>query len=89
MKRWILAASIASIPLVCVAIYFYIEIQKAVCLQSYGIWSGLYQGCDLAIEEGYYALTISPIYAVTLAAIWLLLFLLISIVLKRFKFLNR
>jgi hypothetical protein len=89
MKRWILAASIASIPLVCVAIYFYMEIQKAVCLQSYGIWLGLYQGCDLAIEEGYYALTISPIYAVTLAAIWLLLFLLISIVLKRFKFLNR
>jgi hypothetical protein len=89
MKRWILAALIALIPLVCVVIYFYVVIQEAVCLQSGGIWSGLYQDCDLVIEEGFYALTISQIYAVMLAAIWLLLFLLISIALKHFKVLSK
>ncbi len=89
MKRWILAALIALTPLVCVVIYYYVAIQKAVCLQSGGIWSGLFQGCDLVIEEGFYALTISPINAVMLAAIWLLPFLLISIALKYFKVLSK
>ncbi len=85
MRRWILSVVIALAPIVCVVIYFYRAIQQAVCLDSGGIWSGLYQGCDLVIDEGYYSLTISPISAVIFAVIWLLLFFLISIVLKRFQ----
>ncbi|EGG93795.1 hypothetical protein IMCC1989_734 [gamma proteobacterium IMCC1989] len=45
---------------------------------------GLYQGCDVAIDEGHYALTISPVSAMILVAVWLLLFWLVSVVLKRF-----
>lgn len=88
MKRLILSAVISLIPMVCWCLYLNMVIQRAVCIESGGLWLGLYQGCDLVVDEGFYSLTISPISAAILVGIWLSLVALISLVLKRFKVLG-
>jgi ABC-type multidrug transport system permease subunit len=89
MKKWVFSALISLIPIVCLLAYFSRAIQQAACLDSGGIWLGLYQGCDLPIEQGYYHLTISPISAVIFLAVWLFLIFLISIVLKHISNLSK
>ena len=84
MRKWVLSALISLVPLVCLLVYFNRVIQRAVCLDSGGLWLGLYQGCDVPIEQGYYHLTISPISAIIFLIVWALLIFLISIALKRF-----
>ena len=85
MRRWILSVLLSLIPVVYLLFYFYGNIQHAVCLSSGGKWLGIYRGCDLAIDQGFYSLTISPFFAVIFAAFWLLLALLIYLVLKHFR----
>jgi len=89
MKKWMFSVLISLIPIVCLLAYFSRVIQQATCLDSGGIWLGLYQGCDLPIEPGYYHLTISPISAVIFFAVWFLLIFLISIVLKHISNLRK
>jgi len=89
MRKWALSAVITLIPIVCLLVYFYSAIQRAVCLESVGLWLGLYKGCDLVLDEGYYSLTISPISVAIFVVVWLLVVWLVSLVLKRFQVFNK
>jgi len=89
MRKWVFSVLISLVPIVCLLAYFSRVIQRAVCLDSGGLWLGLYQGCDLPIEQGYYSFTINPISAVIFLAVWFLLIFLISIVLKRLSGLSK
>lgn len=83
MKRWMLSVVISLIPIVCVLFYYYRVIKQAVCLESGGLWLGFFQGCDLTFDEGYYSLSVSPVSAVILVAIWAVLVWVVSLVFKR------
>jgi uncharacterized membrane protein len=83
MRKWVFSVLISLIPIVCLFTYFSRAIQRAVCLDSGGLWLGLYQGCDFPIEQGYYYLTVSPVSAAIFLAVWFLLIFFISIILKR------
>ena len=88
MKRWILSIVISLIPIFCLVFYFYKVLQEAVCINSAGFWLGFYQGCDLEIGGGFYAINISPITAVLYTVAWLALIWIVNLVLKRFQVLN-
>ena len=85
IKRWILSIVLSLVPVIGIFGYYYLEIQKAVCLSSEGVWLGFYEGCDVPIGSGFYAITIHPTEMVTALVIWGALLALIYFLLGRFQ----
>lgn len=84
--KWIVSASLSSVFTFSMLIYLYQLTKKDICLDSGGQWLGFFQGCNGAVDEGYYA--ISPIAIVILVIFWIFLTWIISYIYAYFRKVN-
>lgn len=84
-KRWVLSIVLSLTPIIGFVGYYYLEIQKAVCLSSSGVWLNFYEGCEIPLDSGFYVITIPPSVMLATIVIWGALIVLIYFLLGRFQ----
>jgi hypothetical protein len=82
LKRLALAFSISFFPLGLFVLYIYLSVSKGTCISSGGAWLGMFEGCDILIDEGFYAMYISPMYFVFFMVVFLVLMVASNLFLK-------
>jgi protein-S-isoprenylcysteine O-methyltransferase Ste14 len=81
LKR--LALSISLLPLVLFVLYIYLSVFEAICISYGGAWLGVFEGCDILIDEGFYAMHISPMYFFVFIVLFLVLMVASNLFLKK------
>jgi hypothetical protein len=59
-----------------------LSVSKGTCISSGGAWLGMFEGCDILIDEGFYAMHISPMYFV-IFVVFLVLMVASNLILKK------
>jgi hypothetical protein len=83
LKRLALAFSISLLSLGLFVLYFYLSVFKGTCISSGGAWLGVFEGCDILIDEGFYVMHISPMYFVFFMVVFLVLMVASNLILKK------